>query len=145
MRGRFAGDLLALPIRHQGIDLGRAVDVLLDLEAGRALGFEVHCPDDTRRFLPLGAARIGRGAVDIGSPLTLLDDLDFYRRRGSGLRALRGASVVRRGRPLGALDDLELSETGAVVAIVVRQGAGADVVPFGPDVVVDPDRKVSAA
>ena len=42
---RSAGQLLALPVAHQGIDLGRAVDVLLDLDAGRALGREILCGD----------------------------------------------------------------------------------------------------
>lgn len=145
MRGRSAGGLLALPVKHRGIALGRAVDVLLDLEAGRALGIEVHCGDGTRRFLALGAARIGSDAVEIGSPLMLLDALEFYRGRGSSLRALRGAPVEDRGRGDGVLLDVLLSETGSIVSLLVELGTGVTRIPIGPGITLGPEPKVPAA
>jgi hypothetical protein len=144
VRGRSAVGLLALPIEHQGIELGRAVDVLLDLEAGLALGIEVHCGDGTRRFLALGAARIGGDAVEISSPLAFLDDAEFYRRRGSSLRALRGTPVADRDRGGGLLLDALLSETWSIAGFLVETEAGVMRVPFGPGVKLGRERKVPA-
>jgi sporulation protein YlmC with PRC-barrel domain len=91
--GGALSELLALPVRHRGVELGRVADVLVDLEQRRVLGLEVHCGDDVRRFLPLGAARLSARSIEVGSELTLVDDLGFYRKRGSSLRSLRAADV----------------------------------------------------
>ena len=88
-----SADVLALPVRMHGIALGRSVELILDVEVRRVLGFEVRCGDDAHRFLPLAAARIRDGEIATGSSLTLLDELPFYRARGHGLAALRGARV----------------------------------------------------
>lgn len=117
-----AGDAVQLPVRLHGIGLGRPVDVLVDVESWRALGLEVHCGDDTRRFLPFGAALVGAAEIDVTSSLMLLDDVAFYRKRGESLRSLRGAPVERAGRRLGALRDLALRPDGAVDAIVLDRG-----------------------
>jgi hypothetical protein len=77
MRSRASGDLLSLPIRVHGIELGRPVDLIFELDAMRLLGLEVRCPDDTHRFLPLAGARIGEAEIAIGSALLLLDELPF--------------------------------------------------------------------
>jgi len=45
MRGRAASELLSLPVRMHGIQLGTPVDALLDARADRLLGFEVLCGD----------------------------------------------------------------------------------------------------
>jgi len=141
---RSAGGLLALPVRHEDIELGRAVDVLLDLDAGRALGLEIRCGDDARRFLPFGAARLGPDATEVGSPLALLDDLGFYRARGTGLRELRGATVTHAGRPLGRLVDVLLTDAAAIADVVV-QGPRPVRVPYGPELGFAVQRRVSAA
>ena len=145
MSGRSCGELLALPIRHHDIELGRAVDVLLDLGAGRALGLEVRCHDDVRRFLPLGAARIGAESTEVTSPLALLDDLAFYRARGAGLRHLRGVAVVRGGRTVGTLADVLVRSGGEIEAFLVETTEGRVPVRFGPAVALAGERKVTAA
>jgi hypothetical protein len=145
MRARAAADLLALPVRDGDIELGRPVDVLVDLDAGRALGLEVRCRDETRRFLPLGAARIGADAVEVGSALTLLDDLAFYRARASSVRSLRGTAVRRAGQTIGSLEDLLVTADGALDALLVRMRSRVVRVPFAQDVRLDRERKISAA
>jgi hypothetical protein len=87
---RRARDLLSLPVRLHGIQLGRPVDALVDPNVDRLLGFEVICGDDARRFLPFSVARLGPDEIALESALTLIDerDLDFYRRRSRRLSEL---------------------------------------------------------
>ena len=77
MRGRAAAELLSLPVRLHGIQLGRPVDALLDARVDRVLGFEVLCGDGAHRFLPFAVAR----------------------RPGGRDRARLGADADRRARP----------------------------------------------
>ena len=84
----FKGEaLLQQPVRLRGIQLGRAVDLILDADARRVLGFDVLCGDGTHRFLPYAAADPQPGAIVIRSSLLLLDgeELEFYRQRGTTL------------------------------------------------------------
>ena len=83
-------DVLALPVRLHGIQLGRLVDALVDANADRLLGFEVMCGDETKRFLPFAVARLGADEIAIESALTMIDeaDLDFYRRNSRRLSDL---------------------------------------------------------
>ena len=85
MRG--AQEVLALPVRLHGIQLGRPVDVLVDRFDDRILGFEVVCGDGARRFLPFAVARVAASEIVIESALTLIDeaDLEFYRRNSRRL------------------------------------------------------------
>ena len=101
-----SGDVLALPVRMHGIGLGRSVELIVDVDVRRVLGFEVRCGDDTHRFLPLAAAHVHDAEIAIASPLTLLDELAFYRARGRGLGALRGARVANAGGAVGKLRDV---------------------------------------
>jgi hypothetical protein len=73
--------------------------VLLDREASRAVGLEVVCGDDERRFLPLSVTTVGTDSIAIGSPLLFVDEsgLSFYREEARTLRALRGARIDQRG------------------------------------------------
>ena len=91
-------DLLSLPVRLHGIDLGRPVDLLLDREALRALGLDVLCGDEVHRFLPLPTVAVGAEALTIHSPLVLLeeDELDFYRSRAFALSSARTSIVHTR-------------------------------------------------
>ena len=140
MRPLSADDVLRLPVRHNGIDLGRSLDLAIDLDAGRVLGLEVRCRDDAHRFLPLPAARLTSDEVDVESPLTLLDDLAFYRRRGSSYRELRGGTVEQAGRAVGTLKDVELGLEGAFTLVVTTPtgdvrlagAAGVRIRPAGP-------------
>jgi hypothetical protein len=87
MRGRAASELLSLPVRMHGIQLGTPVDALLDERADRLLGFEVLCGDGARRFLPFSVARLRADEIALESALTLIDerDLGFYRRHSRRL------------------------------------------------------------
>ena len=145
MGARRATELLTLRVTHNGIDLGRAVDVLLDLDAGRAVGLEVRCGDDAVRFLPLGAAQLGPQAAEAGSPLGLVDDAGFYRARGTAFRALRGAEVKRGGTALGPLADVLVDPNGAISRFVVQTPAGETEVPFTHALSLARERDASAA
>jgi hypothetical protein len=77
-------------VRLHGIQLGRPVDVLVDLHSDRVLGFEIICGDEARRFLPFPVAERRPAELALSSVLTLIDerDLDFYRRRSRRLSEL---------------------------------------------------------
>ena len=74
MSGVSAAQLLRLPVRVHGIELGRPVDIVLDREHTRALGFEVLCGDEERRFLPLAVATVRETELELRSSLGLLDE-----------------------------------------------------------------------
>jgi hypothetical protein len=132
MGSRSAIELLLLPVRIQEIRLGRPVDVLLDAEAWRVLGFVVLCGDESRRFLPYAAADPRAGEIDVSSALLLLDDVDFYRDRARSLRALLGGAVASPQHELGPLRDLLIAPDGTVAALMVEQdGAMREVEPGG--------------
>jgi hypothetical protein len=80
-------DLLEQIVVMNGIQVGRVVDVILGAK-DEVIGFEVRCEDGVHRFLPRAAATRGGAAIEIDSPLSLLDtdQLDFYRQRGVTLR-----------------------------------------------------------
>jgi len=85
-----AGDLLRLPVKTNGIEIGRPVDLIVDPVGNRVLGFDVLCRDESHRFLPLTAAVVDGGQIAVASALVLLaeDQLDFYRARARSLREL---------------------------------------------------------
>lgn len=90
MRGRSATELLALPVRLRGIQLGRPVALLVDASVDRLLGFELRCGDGEHRFLPFAVADVRPEEIAVESALTLIDEreLDFYRRRSRALGEL---------------------------------------------------------
>ena len=96
--------LLRVPVLTRGIRLGEVENVLLDSEAPRILGLEVHCGDGARRFLPFSTARLGEHGIEIDSTFMLLDarELEFYRAHG---RPLAGVPELADARiePDGAL------------------------------------------
>ncbi len=123
MRGRRAEELLHLPVRLHGIQLGRPVDLIVDLEAERALGLDVLCGDEVHRFLPLAAARVGDDEITVTSALMLLEEaeLGFYRSRASTLSSLRGGPLEQGGRAIGRLRDLVLGEGGTLAGVLVEE------------------------
>jgi hypothetical protein len=129
-----SGDLAALPVRLHGIELGRSVELVVDLGVRRILGFEVRCGDEVHRFLPLPAAHIRHGEIAIGSPLMLLDELAFYRARGYGLGALRGAQVANAGGELGTLRDVVFDADGMILELLVATPSEELRVPPAADV-----------
>jgi hypothetical protein len=90
MRGRALSDVLGLPVRMNGIQLGRPVDVLLDAHENRVLGFEIACGDGAHRFLPFAVARLLDDEIDVRSALALIDeaDVEWYRRHARRLAEL---------------------------------------------------------
>jgi hypothetical protein len=90
VRGRTAAEVLALPVRLHGIQLGRPVEALLDPTADRLLGFEVRCGDGEHRFLPFSVAEVRPDEITVGSALRLIDEreLDWYRRHARRLSEL---------------------------------------------------------
>ena len=133
-----ADELLRLPVRLHGIQLGRPVDLLLDGEARRVVGLDVLCGDEVHRFLPLAAAEVSAEEIAVRSAFLLFDDaeLAYYRKQGRTLRDLRGIAVEDGRGPLGLLRDLELSDDGAIVrALLDANGAerwvGAEGVQLG--------------
>ena len=140
MRGVSAERLLRLPVRVRGIELGRPVDLVLDREHTRALGFEVLCGDEERRFLPLAVATVRESELELKSALGLLDEaeLAFYMKRGSTFAALRGCGVVRRRTLLGELVDLTLAGDGTIASLVVATPDGCEELDYGADVALVP-------
>jgi hypothetical protein len=131
-----ADQLLRIPVRLRGIQLGRTADLVLDFARRRALGLEVACGDDERRFLPLAVAEIDGREVRVSSPFVLLNasELTFYTTRGSTFVALRGTSVVRGRSLLGRLDDLVLDASGVIATVVVEGEDGRDEIAYTDDV-----------
>lgn len=90
---RPAEELLNLPVRMHGIELGRPVDLIVDAREPRALGFDVRCGDDAHRFLPYAVAAVTDDAIEIETPFVLLDfaQVSFYREHATSLRELNGS------------------------------------------------------
>jgi len=141
-----ASDLLTRPVRLHGISLGRPVDLLLDRDELRALGFDVLCRDHVHRFLPLATAVLDDGNITIRSPLVLFeeDELAFYRARSLALTALQGKQVVRDGGLLGVLADVVVGPGGALEEVVVAADGVEHRVPFDERVRFEPGSRTAA-
>ncbi|MDQ2967992.1 MAG: PRC-barrel domain-containing protein [Actinomycetota bacterium] len=142
MRERTGAELLGLPVRLHGIQVGRPVDLLLDPEAQRAVGLDLLCGDEVHRFLPLPTAAFRGEEIRILSPFVLLEqhELDFYRARALALGRLRGRPVERNGRKLGTLQDVVIAEDGRLVAAIVDKKR----VPFDAALRFAPKRRSAA-
>ena len=142
MRERTGDELLGLPVRLHGLQLGRPVDLLLDPETHRAVGLDLLCGDEVHRFLPLPTAAIGDGEIRILSPFVLLEqhELDFYRSRTLALGRLRGSAVERHGRKVGLLQDVVVGKDGQLVAAIVEN----ERVPFDAALRFAPARRSAA-
>lgn len=62
--------------------VGHITDLILDPIEDTALGFEVEATSGRSYFLPLALTTIPNGHVAVSSPLHMVDDVDYYRRRG---------------------------------------------------------------
>ena len=142
MAERTGDELLAMPLRLHGIQLGRPVDLLLDREARRVVGLDILCGDEVHRFLPLPTAAVGDKEIRILSPLVLLEEreLDFYRSQTLALSRLRGGAVERHGRSVGQLRDVIVDEDGQLVAVIVEN----ERVPFDAALRFAPQRRSAA-
>ena len=142
MEERTGDELLRLPVRLHGLQLGRPVDLLLDPDAKRAVGLDLLCGDKVHRFLPLPTAAIGRDEIRILSPFVLLErrELDFYRARALALGRLRGRPVERHGRKIGLLQDVVVTGAGQLVAAIVAN----ERIPFDAGLRFAPARRSAA-
>jgi hypothetical protein len=140
MRGRPGEELLGLPVRLRGIQLGRPVDLIVDLGAGRAHGFDVLCGDEVHRFLPFAAVTVRDDELSVSSALTMLEEreLAFYRDRATTLGRLRGAELERDGAPVGRLRDVVIGDGGALAAVLVDDGSGVRALDAGDGLGVAP-------
>lgn len=136
MRSLPAEHLLRLPVRLDGLQIGHAVDLILDPAHGRALGFDVLCRDDVHRFLPLAAADVGALEIRPTSAFALVDDagFEFYRGRTSSLRSLKGSLVARAGKEVGALLDVVVTPGGEIEAFVVASAEGTESIRVEPGI-----------
>ena len=114
--------LLGVPVLLDEQLLGRAVDLLLDADRGRLLGFVVESGAGSQRFLPYGAAQHADGEITVQSALMLLDDVGFYRKRGVSFRSVLGDPVEGGG---GRLADMHIGQGGEVVEIQLDRTATA--------------------
>ena len=146
MSERSGAQLLGLPVRLHGLQLGQPSDLLLDREVMRAVGFEVVCGDDARRFLPFPTAAITEEAIIITSPLVMLeaDELAFYRSRSFTLRSVRDRPVERKGRSVGILRDVLVATDGGLAAVVVESDDLPKRVPFDGELRFAPERRSAA-
>jgi hypothetical protein len=145
--GGLTGDvLLSLPVRLHGIQVGHAVDVLLDRETFRVVGLDVLCGDEVHRFLPLPTATVTGDDLVILSPLVLLeeDELAFYRSRAFALSSLRGRTVMSKRAQLGKLKDILVRKDGALLAVEVEANGKTERVPFGDSVRFAPASRTAA-
>ena len=128
-----AAAALQLPVQLRGIQLARPIDLLLDVDSWRAIGFVVRCGDESVRFLPYGAAQPSAEEIAVQSALMLLEDVAFYEQRGVSYRSLLDAEVEGQG----VLRDVILGGGGRVEALEVERGgmrrlvapAGSTVIP----------------
>src|SRR3954452_582889 len=116
MGSRSAADSLQLPVQLRGIQLGRPVDILLDLDGWNVLGFAVLCGDESRRFLPYAAAVVTEDEIAVGSALMLLEDAGFYEQRGVSFRSLLGTELAG-----GILLDMAIDATGHVIELELER------------------------
>ncbi len=114
MRALSARKALQLPIRVHGIELGRPVDLLIDVDAWRALGFEVVCGDGAHRFVPYSTVRANEEELALGSALLFLEQLDFYRARTRSFRKMIGSEQGG-----GVLRDVLVADDGEVTTLVL--------------------------
>ena len=129
---RPAAELLGLPVRCRGIQLGRVVDVVVGVGARRGVGLDVLCGDGVQRFLPLAGAALGEHEIEVESPLVLIEPAEsaFYRDRGTSVRRLSGRVLDESGEPRGALRDVVLDGDGEIAELVLENARGVRRVPL---------------
>jgi hypothetical protein len=146
MRQLLGDELLALPVRLHGIQMGQPVDLLLDRQTLRAVGLDLLCGDEVHRFLPLPTATVETVEIVIRSPLVLLeeDELDFYRSRAFSLSSLRGRLVERKRAAVGTLSDIVVAGDGELLAVIVQLGGERRRIPFDGTIALAPKNRTAA-
>jgi hypothetical protein len=126
-----AADTLQVPVRLHGIQLGRPVDVVLDLDTWHIVGFVVRCGDEANRFLPFAACQASAEEIAVGSALMLLEDVAFYTDRGASFRSLLDGEVQG-----GELHDLHFDSAGSVTTLEIEVGGETKQIPAAGALVV---------
>ena len=146
MDGAHVTQLLRANVQMRGIQLGRVSDVIFDRDLQGALGLEVHCGDEGRRFLPYAIARLHDDVIELDSPLVLLDEseLAFYKERATTFASLVHRFVAVRGEGAGPLEDMVLRANGSIEAVVVATGNGRRLIPYDERVAIA-ERRFRAA
>jgi hypothetical protein len=136
MRALRADQLLALPLRLRGILLGRPIDLLLDRDELKVLGFELLSGDGSHRFVPLPTVSVSADELLVSSPLVLLEEgeLAFYRTRTIALSTLRNQAVSQDGHEVGVLRDIGFGPDGALLEVIVEADGGRLAVPYDESV-----------
>jgi hypothetical protein len=134
-----AAACLQLRVELHGILLGRPTDLLVDTDGWHVLGYVVRCGDESVRFLPYAAAQTSDAGIAVGSALMLLEDVGFYKKRGTSFRALVGSRVGAAG----VLRDLIVGAGGAVTELEVEYDGAMRRVPAMGQAVAAP--RLSAA
>jgi len=75
-------ELRGMPVRVGDHAVGDVTDLILDPTGATVLGFEVRSQSGSSYFLPLALTMIPNGSIAIASPLHLIEDVEYYRRRG---------------------------------------------------------------
>lgn len=139
-----ASAVLQLPVRLKGIQLGRPVDLLLEASRWHVIGFVVRCGDESQRFLPLAACQLSRDEIAVASALLLLEDVGFYRARGTSFRSLLGGVVQLRGRSAGRLRDV-VFEHGEIRGLELDRGGSTGLVRVPAEGAIVVPTRASAA
>jgi hypothetical protein len=144
--GRRGNELLALPVRFRGIQLGRPADLLLERDTFRVVGLDVLCGDGGHRFLPLSVAIVGDTEIAILSTLLLREEneLEFYRAGTLALGTLRTWPVEVRGVAAGTLADIVVARDGRLLAVFVEREGRTQRIPFGESVRLAPRARSAA-
>ena len=139
-------ELLALPVRLHGIQMGHPVDVLLDRDGLRAIGLDLLCGDEVHRFLPLPTATVREAEIAIMSPLVLLEEdaAGFYRSRAFTLSSLRGRPVRHKRVAAGTLSDIVVGGRGELLAMIVQSEGTRRRIPFDDTIQLAPKSRSAA-
>jgi uncharacterized protein YrrD len=85
-------ELRGMVVRVADHTVGEVADLILDNSGETVLGFEVRAQSGRLYFLPLALTLIPNGSMAVASPLHMVEDVEYYRRRG------RPASWPQAGR-----------------------------------------------
>jgi uncharacterized protein YrrD len=75
-------ELRGMTVRVGDHAVGEVSDLILDPTGATVLGFEIRAHSGRMYFLPLPLTRIPNGSIAVSSPLHLIEDVEYYRRRG---------------------------------------------------------------
>jgi PRC-barrel domain len=75
-------ELRGMPVRVRDHEVGEVADLILDPAGETVLGFEIRSNSGKSYFLPLALTMIPNGSIAVASPLHLIEDVGYYRRRG---------------------------------------------------------------